>query len=304
MAATENSNCTHDEIYNNRTGSFWHIFLEPTRCFESLNARPRFVIPLILCILVVAATSFVIYSRIDMVQITRDNIQSSSFADRLSEEQINKQAENVAKYGKIVATVSPVIKIPFYVLLISGLIMLGVFVTGCEIHGKQNLSSESRSCGSCGGNVPLDYRAGELCPHCGIVWGNESRILDVVPAAPENGSAFSRVFAVTTTSILFYWVVKGILSVAVVLAASDPNSINIVNPVFTNPAGLVDHSDSKVLYNFLSHLDLLIFYTIFLIGLGISKISLKCSVTKGVVIIGLWYVVYLLAQTGIAAVLS
>ena len=33
----------------------------------------------------------------------------------------------------------------------------------------------------------------------------------------------------------------------------------------------------------------LIFYTIFLIGLGISTIFTKCSVTKGVGIIDLWY---------------
>ncbi len=271
MANIESFNSDPGGVNSNEPGSFWHIFLEPSRCFKGLNKRPRFAIPLVLSILVVSATYFVLYSRIDMARVTRENIQLSSFADRLSEEQIDNQVKSVARYGKVMAMVSPVIKVPFYVLLISGLIVLGIFVTGDEISVGLNPS------------------------------GDEARVRGMSSAPSGGGSAFSKVLAVTTASMFFYWVVKGVLSSAVVLAAADPDSINVANPVFTNPAGLVDSSESRIFYGFLSQIDVLVFYTIFLIGLGISKITVRGSMGRGVMIIGFWYVLYTLLQTGLSA---
>jgi hypothetical protein len=48
-------------------------------------------------------------------------------------------------------------------------------------------------------------------------------------------------------------------------------------------------------------LDILVWYTIFLMGLGISKIAVRCSVAKGVMIIGFWYLLYALIKTGLSA---
>ena len=282
-------------------GSFWDIFLEPTKCFEGLNARPKFIIPLILCILMTFASTFVMHSKIDMAQAAREQIAASRAADQLSEEQIDEQVQLGLKIGKISAFVAPFIVVPLMVLLLSGLIMLGVFTTGSEVHGKSYQRIENRSCGSCGGKVPLSSKIGDKCPHCAVVWGADNKLLDGTPASTGESSAFTRVFAVTTCSMFFYNVVAGVLTIAVILTASDPNSLNISNLVFTNPAGLVDFKESRVLYSFLSRLDVLVWYTIYLLGLGISKITTKCSVTKGVIIIGFWYVLYALARIGMSA---
>jgi len=88
----------------------------------------------------------------------------------------------------------------------------------------------------------------------------------------------------------------------VYLIAADPNAINPSNPVFTNPAGLVDFKESKVLYSFLSHLDILAWYTIYLLGLGLTIVATKCSVAKSVFLVGIWYVLYALVHTGLAAI--
>lgn len=247
MEGNEIQSSTNGTVNPKTAGSYWNIFLEPDKCFEGLNVKPAFLIPLILCIMLSFVNSFVIWSKIDMAQMMREQIESSSVGDQLEEEQIAEQIRMMTKIGKISALVAPLIIVPLIILLISGLIMLGVYVTGSE-------------------------------------------------------TIFKKVLAVATSSIFFYTVLSVILTTTVIMVAADPNTINISNPVFTNPAGLVDLKESRVLYKFLSHLDVLVLYTIYLIGLGLSKVVTKCSVTKGVMLIGIWYVIYALAQTGISAI--
>ena len=86
---------------NGNSGTFWHIFLEPSRCFEGLNLKPRWLIPMILCVIMAFATSFLIYSRIDMEHVIREQIASSQSASQLTEEQIQQQVEMGAKFGKV-----------------------------------------------------------------------------------------------------------------------------------------------------------------------------------------------------------
>ena len=228
-------------------GALWKIFFEPAQCFKGMNAKPAFILPILLCMLIAFASSFVIYSKIDMAQVMRKQIESSSAAAQLSEEQINEQVRMATKFSKISALVAPLVVVPLSILLIAGLMLLGIYLTGSE-------------------------------------------------------TTFSRVLAVSASSMFFYSLVGGILTVTVVMVATDPNAINLRNPVFTNPAGLVDPQESGVLYAFLSHLDVLVWYTIYLLGLGLSIVAAKCSVAKGMFLIGIWYVLYALVHTGLASI--
>lgn len=301
------------------SGSFWDIFLEPSKAFEAINRKPVFVIPLVLCILASFATSFVMYSRIDMAQAMRTQIESSPAAGQLTEEQISEQVEMAVKIGRISALVAPLIMVPLIILLIAGLMMLGIYVSGSEVRGAAQPGTEltGKTCDACGGILPLESMPGHHCPHCGaefvgsvdLVKSDDGAVLSSKRAdteqsreIPVKGSGFSKVFAVAATSMFFYTVVSGILTIAVILVTSDPNTINIHNPVFTNPAGLVDSEEFKVLYTLLTHLDLLVWYTIFLMGLGLSRIASKCSVIKGMVLIGAWYVLYALIHTGFSMI--
>ncbi len=247
MEGNEIQSSTNETNNPTPKDSFWNIFLEPAKCFEALNVKPAFVVPIILCILLSFANSFVILNKMDMGQVMRTQIESSPAADQLEEEQIADQIQMMAKFTKISMVVAPLIIIPLMILLISGLILLGIYVTGSE-------------------------------------------------------TVFKKIFAVAANSLFFYTAISVILSITVIMVAADPNTINVQNPVFTNPAGLVDLKESKVLYTFLSNLDVLILYTIYLIGLGLSKVATKCSVTKGVCLIGFWYVIYALGKTGLSAI--
>lgn len=240
------SDSNGDDITESR-GAYWKVFFEPSRCFAGLNIKPAFLVPLILCIVMTFATSFVIYSKVDMSQVIRQQIESSSAAAQLSEEQIDDQVKMAAKFGRISVLVAPLITVPLLILIIASLMLLSVYLTGSE-------------------------------------------------------TTFSRVFAVSVSSMFFYTVISGILTITVILAAADPSAINLRNPVFTNPAGLVDFKESKVLYAFLSHLDVLVWYTIYLLGLGLSFVAAKCSVAKGVFLVGIWYVLYSLIHTGLAVI--
>jgi hypothetical protein len=238
---------TSDGIKGETRGAFWKIFFEPAKCFEGLNAKPAFIFPMLLCVLIAFGSSFVIYSKVDMAQAMRKQIESSSAAAQLSEEQITEQVRMATKFGKISALVAPLVVVPLSILLIAGLMLLGIYLIGSE-------------------------------------------------------TTFSRVLAVAASSMFFYSVVGGILTITVFMAASDPNAINLRNPVFTNPAGLLDPEENRVLYAFLTHLDILVWYTIYLLGLGLSIVATKCSVAKGIVLIGIWYVLYALAHTGLASI--
>jgi len=241
-------------------GTYWDVFLEPSKCFEGLNLRPRWLVPMVLCVVIAFVTSLVIYSRVDMEHVIREQITSNPRAAQLTGEQLEQQVEMGAKFGKISALAGPVIVVPLFMFLTAGLIMLGEFILGSEVNSR-------------------DYQAD----------------------GAENKPGFVRVLSISASSLFFYNVVAGILAITVVLISSEPNSLNLRNLVSTNPAFLVDANESKALYAFLSHLDILAWYTIYLIGLGISKITAKCSVVKGMVIIGFWYVLYALAHTGISA---
>lgn len=238
---------TGDGITVEHRGAFWKIFFEPAKCFAGLNAKPAFLIPMLLCMLVALGSSYLIFSKVDMAQAMRKQIESSSAAAQLSEEEIAEQVRMATKFGKISALVAPPVTTPLLILLIAGLMMLGIYISGSE-------------------------------------------------------TTFSRVVSVSTHSMLFYMVISGILTATVFLFAADPNAIDLRNPVFTNPAGLVDPQESGVLYAFLSHLDILAWYSIYLLGLGLSIVATKCSVAKGVFLVGIWYVLYALTHTGLAAI--
>ena len=141
-------------------GSYWNIFLEPAKCFEGINVKPAFVIPLILCILVTFASSYVIYSKVDMAQVMREQIESRS-AGSLDEEQIAEQIRIGTNIGRLSALVAPFIMVPLFILLIAGLMMLGIYVTGSDIRGKSAYTEESKSCGKCGKTAPLESRIGD-----------------------------------------------------------------------------------------------------------------------------------------------
>ena len=115
-------------------------------------------------------------------------------------------------------------------------------------------------------------------------------------------TTFSRVFSVVSQTFFFQSLIGGILLVIVFVLAKDPYAINLQNPIFTNLGPLVDAKASPVLYKLASSVDILNFYVIYLLGLGISKVSRRMSVGKGVMMVVIPYLIYLAISVGITAV--
>jgi len=97
--------------------------------------------------------------------------------------------------------------------------------------------------------------------------------------------------------------VRGLLTIASVLAGSDPESFNFENPVASNLGHLVSPTSSPPLYALLSRIDLFSIWICVLMGIGFAAVSkLKRSTTMAVVF-G-WYALITLIGVGWAALFA
>lgn len=112
------------------------IFFEPSRTFEALRARPRFlVVGLILLVLTCAVTA-VLYSKVDMAQFIRERIERSPNAAQISEAQKDTQV----KVGKTIGMIFIPLSIPIALAVGSALYLLLVMAFGGSISYKQSLA--------------------------------------------------------------------------------------------------------------------------------------------------------------------
>lgn len=78
-------------------------------------------------------------------------------------------------------------------------------------------------------------------------------------------------------AVVFYayipFIVYSILLTVSLLVSSDPNTIEIGNPMPTNPAFFMDPTGNRFLYSIAASLDIFNIWTVFLLGLGFSKAS-------------------------------
>ena len=109
------------------------IFFEPSRTFEALRARPRFLVAALIIFLMTCAVTAVMYMRVDMGQYIRDRIEKSPNAAQISEQ----QKETQIRVGKIIGMVLIPLSVPIVIALGSALYMLLVMAFGGSItYGK------------------------------------------------------------------------------------------------------------------------------------------------------------------------
>ena len=109
------------------------IFFEPSRTFEALRARPRFLVAALIIFIMTCAVTAVMYMRVDMGQYIRDRIEKSPNAAQISEQ----QKETQIRVGKIIGMVLIPLSVPIVIALGSALYMLLVMAFGGSItYGK------------------------------------------------------------------------------------------------------------------------------------------------------------------------
>jgi hypothetical protein len=129
-------------------------------------------------------------------------------------------------------------------------------------------------------------------------------ITTVVLWATFNFGAGANVSFKTAYAIIFYASLPGIISSILgsisMFAGVSPEGFNVNNPVATNPAYFMDRMGNKFLYGMASGLDIIVIWSIVLMGIGFSCNS-KVKRSTAITIVAAWYVLWKLAMSALAA---
>jgi hypothetical protein len=112
------------------------IFFEPSRTFEALRARPRFLVAGLIVFILTCLVTAGLYARVDMAQFIRDRIEQSPRAAQISEE----QKETQVRVGKIIGMVFIPLSVPVIIAGGAALYLLGVLAMGGSISYKKALA--------------------------------------------------------------------------------------------------------------------------------------------------------------------
>ncbi len=146
--------------------------------------------------------------------------------------------------------------------------------------------------------IILKYLVPVLVPIMALIYAGVFMLMVWISGSE---TTFSKLLSSVSYTVFFQTLVGYVLLLVVFALAQDPNSINLQNPVFTNPGPLVNAKTSPVLYSLLSSVDIVSFYVIFLFGLGISKVSRRMSTGKGVILVVIPFLIYVAIKVGITA---
>lgn len=112
-----------------------NVFFEPSRVFDALRARPRFLVAALLTTLLFGAITFTLYQRVDMGQYIRDKMEQSP----RSATQTEQQKEMGARIGRYIGMATPVF-VPITIALGAALYLLAVMAFGGKIGYKGALT--------------------------------------------------------------------------------------------------------------------------------------------------------------------
>jgi hypothetical protein len=108
----------------------------------------------------------------------------------------------------------------------------------------------------------------------------------------------------TAYAIVFYaglpGIIGSILGAISMFAGINPEGFNVNNPVATNPAYFMDRAGNKFLYGMASSLDILVIWTIVLMGIGFACNS-KVKRGTAIGIVAGWYLLWKLVTAALAA---
>ena len=112
------------------------VFFEPSRTFEALRARPRFLVAALIIFIMTCLVTAVMYMRVDMGQFIRDRIEKSPNAAQISEQ----QKETQVRVGKMIGMVLIPLSVPIAIGVGSALYMLLVMAFGGSITYKKTVA--------------------------------------------------------------------------------------------------------------------------------------------------------------------
>ena len=112
------------------------IFFEPSRTFEALRARPRFLVAGLIMLALACLVTLILYMRVDMGQYMRDRMERSPRSAQMTE----AQKEMNVRFGKILGSIAVPVAVPILIAGGAALYLLGVMAFGGSITYKKALS--------------------------------------------------------------------------------------------------------------------------------------------------------------------
>jgi hypothetical protein len=112
------------------------IFFEPSRTFEALRTRPRFLVAGLVLLLLTIGVTALVFQRIDMGEYIRQKMEQNPRNANQTEE----QKEMGVKIGKIAGAVGIPVSVPITIAAGAALYLLGVMAFGGSIGYKQSLA--------------------------------------------------------------------------------------------------------------------------------------------------------------------
>ncbi len=117
------------------------IFFEPSRVFESLRARPRFLAAALISTIALLAFTAVFYQRVGFERTVTEEIESSPRAEQMTPEQ-KEQAIRIqtSPVVKAIRYCAPILVVALIIAAGAGLYLLGSMLMGRQLRYKQALA--------------------------------------------------------------------------------------------------------------------------------------------------------------------
>lgn len=112
------------------------IFFEPSRTFEALRSRPRFLVAGIILLVLACLVTALLYTRVDMGQYIRERMEASPRAAQLTEDQKEMQVKMGKNFGMLAIPLS----VPIIIAGGAALYLLGVLAFGGSISYMKSLA--------------------------------------------------------------------------------------------------------------------------------------------------------------------
>jgi Yip1-like protein len=98
-------------------------------------------------------------------------------------------------------------------------------------------------------------------------------------------------------------IIKSLLAMLSVGVGASADSFTFQNPIASNPGYFINPADSRWLYGLCSALDIFMIWTLVLTAIGFSTVSRIKQSTSLLIVFG-WYVIFVVATTGLGAAFS
>ena len=112
------------------------IFFEPSKAFEALRAKPRFLVAGLILLVLTCLVTLILYMRVDMGQYIRERMERSPNAAQQTE----AQKELGVKMGKTIGMFAVPLSVPVTIAAGAALYLLGALAFGGSISYKKALA--------------------------------------------------------------------------------------------------------------------------------------------------------------------